>query len=63
MKIIAMLLLGVALLSFSAYRYIEMTKPSSFEECVLHNMKGQSDKLLQVAGKLCRRKFPNKDKN
>ncbi len=60
MKTISTLLLGFTLLGFSTYKYIEMIQPKSIEECVLNTMKGQSDKLLPIAIKFCRKEFPEK---
>lgn len=40
------------------YGFTRITKPGSFEACVLDNMKGQNSNLLQIAGKLCRKSFP-----
>lgn len=32
--------------------------PASFNECVLAESKGRSDKVLRVVGDLCRKRFP-----
>lgn len=53
------LIVAAVLAMAAAYQFL-WPRPTTYEECVLQAMKGQSEKMIQIATRMCRQKFPSK---
>lgn len=43
----------IGLMAFNLF-----SRPSTYEECILSEMKGQDSEMISIAGRVCRVRFP-----
>lgn len=49
--------IAILIMTCATLAYANFYHDSNFEDCVLNKMKGQSDKLLPIAARLCKKEF------
>jgi hypothetical protein len=52
------IVIAISFIAITSLTYVNYFQVTSFESCLLKQMKGQSENLIQIAARLCRRDYP-----
>jgi hypothetical protein len=55
------IIIAISFIAITGLTYVNYFQVTSFEGCLLKQMKSQDKNLMHVAARLCERKFPKPD--